>query len=185
MNKDLGFDHAILSEYSKHGIYGRVRTVQLLEAAIYNQLESPDKITEDLDHALNTNQLISTLQIVLVSQLMMFLEDVAVFCISFMNKDWKYYQLLDSKTTEGDLGNAIGGFFKRIESLTDEELRQIMSYIDPDKYDFENDIQKNYLTSVMEKNLKSTRKFFKKSPYLEIIIMEYLGDTNMLAFHSS
>lgn len=162
MSKDLGFDHAILSEYSKHGIYGRVRTVQLLESAIYNQLESPDKITEDLEHALNTNQLISTLQVVLVSQLMMFLEDVAVFCISFMNKDWKYYQLLDTKTAEGDLGNTIGRFFQRIESLTDEELRQIMSYIDPDKYDFENDIQKNHLISVMEKNFKNTRKFFKK-----------------------
>lgn len=162
MSKNLGIDHAILTEYSKHGIHSRVRAVQLLEASIYNQLESTPKITDDLEHGLNTNQLIATLQIILISQLMMFLEDVAIFCLSFLNNDWKYYRLLDNKTEEGDLGDAIGGFFKKIESLTDEELRLIMSYIDPEKYNFQNTKQKDNTISTMKKNFESIRIFFHK-----------------------
>lgn len=163
MSKDLGIDHAILSEYSKYGIYSRVRAIQLLESTICGQLESANKITEDLDHGLNTNQLIATLQIVLVSQLMMFLEDVAVFCLAFLNNDWKYYQLLDSETEEGDLGAAIGRFYKKeIESLTDEDLRRIMSYVDPERYAFKNKEQKDHVINIMNKNFESIRKFFKK-----------------------
>lgn len=162
MSKDLGFDHAILSQYSNYGILSRLRTVQLFENLIKNELESPNKITKDLESDLNTNKIIATLQIALVSHLMMFIEDLAIFCLSFLNKDWNYYQYLDKKTEGGDLGNLITQFFGKAELLSNDDLQKILSYIDPEKYSFQNEDHKKQVISVMERNFQSIRKFFTK-----------------------
>lgn len=171
MEKNIGFEHFLLSEYHKRGIFSRTKIIQLFRTTIQNQLKIVDKLTKEPEFGLSTNQLISTLQIGLVSQLMMFIEDVAVLCWSFLeNKN--YYQYLDKESQDEDLGNIIGMFFSKIDSLSDDDLKEILQYLDPQNYEFESDEEKSLLISAMEKNYSSTRKFLKK---LEVFRDNHIG----------
>jgi hypothetical protein len=72
----------------------------------------------------------SLIQIDIISKIQMYIEDLAILAESFLRRTDFYNLLSDSNV---DIGNLKACFVKKIESLTNEQISQIMTYTNPDK----------------------------------------------------
>jgi hypothetical protein len=70
----------------------------------------------------------NTIQIDIISKIMMYIEDLVVLAASLLEEKNFYEEFLSPSS--GDLGGAIKCFFKNIERLSDEEILKIRSSID-------------------------------------------------------
>jgi hypothetical protein len=70
----------------------------------------------------------NTIQIDIISKIMMYIEDLVVLAASLLEEKNFYDEFLSPSS--GDLGGAIKCFFKNIERLSDEEILKIRSWID-------------------------------------------------------
>jgi len=70
----------------------------------------------------------NTIQMDIISKIMMYIEDVVVLAASLLEEKNFYDEFL--RPSSGDLGGAIRCFFKNIERFSDEEISKIMSWID-------------------------------------------------------
>ena len=89
----------------------------------------------------------------------MLLEDVAVICQSFIERNNGYYQYLD-RYGENDLGNVVNDFYKKLTSMSNDDLRKILGYADPQKYDFDTEDDRTLITILMNRNFIIIKKFF-------------------------
>lgn len=152
---------AILREYHTHGLYSRVGVVNLFIDNMRRNLETQENPSNQ-EFGLNPNQMTATLQVGAVSHIMMLIEDIAIFCLSFLNEDIDFYQYLDRKGND-DLGRIIDTFYKKIDFLSDDEFRKILSYINSEEYTFKNKNDKEFIISLMSKNIHVVKRFLIKS----------------------
>ncbi len=71
------------------------------------------------------------LQIDIISKMMMYSEDIAVFSTAFQNNKL-FYEILDPKkdcSREDDLGYKIKSFYESVDALSHEQVYKIMNYL--------------------------------------------------------
>lgn len=104
----------------------------------------------------------SMVQISIISNLMMYVEDLSVMAESF-KQGKNFYNFLDKKTPtdEVDLGKIIENFLDNIGNLTNEDIHKIMSYADPTKIEV-NEECKLLLTKHIQVNTDETRRVLKE-----------------------
>lgn len=95
----------------------------------------------------------------IISQIVMYIEDFAVFAESFRSGK-NFYDLIGNVQEQNkiDLGVTIENFFKNLDNFSDKEICDIMSYVNPDEIDFGED------TTLIKKhialNIKELRRMF-------------------------
>jgi len=161
MSEGLNWEYEILKHYHRHGMFGRRGLVSVFLDEINKNTKKKNRLTQQQDFGLNDNEVVSVLQVGAVAHIMMFIEDLAVICKAIQSEKIDYYAYLDKKGEE-DLGKVIGEFYESIIKSSDEELRKILSYIEINKFDFENDTHKKLVDSIIKQNSEKTRNFFKK-----------------------
>lgn len=160
-NKE-NFHIYLLQNYHRKGLAGRLGLIHLLIEQITKIYGEKESSNTDKDFGLNKTEKLSLLQCAIIGYLMMTVEDIALLCISFLKNEPEYYQYLDRKEEE-DLGKIIGEFYSNFESLTDEDIRKILSIVHPDKYEFSSVEEKNAMISSLLKNIKLMRYFIGKT----------------------
>jgi len=71
------------------------------------------------------------IQIDIISKIMMFIEDLIVILESMVSFNGRYYDILDRKETDGsDLGDKITRFMNGIDKFSEEDFRNMLSYVD-------------------------------------------------------
>jgi len=153
---------SILQAYQKKGLPARLSLVLTFLGKMSANYSKSVKDHKQESFGTNTNEKMAILQLGAISQLMILLEDIALFCHVFLqDKPFDYYQFLDSKG-ENDLGKIVGGFYNNIEKLPTDDLRKIMSYGNLNDYDFLDDPEKKILASAITNNLFLMDAFLKK-----------------------
>ncbi len=104
----------------------------------------------------------SMVQISIISNLMMYIEDLAVIAESF-KQGKNFYNFLDKKTPtdEEDLGKIIENFLDNIGNLANEDIHKIMSYADPTTIEINGEC-KILLTKHIQVNTDETRRVLKE-----------------------
>ena len=158
-NNDLVF---VLQQYHNHGLASRIGVVNLFIDESLQLLDSndPDKMIHD-NFGLTKNQKLASLQLGIISNLMMLTEDIGLFCFSVLKNEPNYYRYLDSKGDD-ELGKFIRTFYSKIQTLTDDELRIILSYVNPNHHSFTNEHEKTVYIKFLIKSIDFARWFFSK-----------------------
>ena len=149
-----------LKEFREHGIPSRVVLVKFFLDQIFENLKTytfSEEKERPLD--LTNNQKLSLLQLGASSHLMILIEDMATMFTAFKQNDWDYYKYLDNK--EKDLGQVIGHFYNNIDSLKDEEIRNILGYANPSDLDI-TESDRDFLRSIIKRNIDTMRYFLHK-----------------------
>ena len=94
------------------------------------------------------------LQLDIIAKIMMSIEDMAILLTAIISSGGNYYELLDRK--EPDVGERITLFFDNIQNLKFEDLRRMLSYINPNELKLEES-----QTAVLEKLIQSNVEKFK------------------------
>lgn len=156
------FEMAILQAYQKKGLPARLSLVLFFLSKISTNYTNPAKDPKQETYGTNANEKMAILQLGAISQLMILLEDVALFCYVFLqDKPFDYYQFLDKKG-EDDLGAIIGNFYKNTENLTFNEIRKIMSYGKSNDFDFLNDDDRKILEIAIKNGVSWGHYFLNK-----------------------
>lgn len=153
-----------LQEYHRHGLPARMAVVKFFLEQLQENLDKyiPNKSDKELEFDLNNKQKLSLLQIGTISHLMLLIEDIATIFTAFKSGEWDYYKYLDKKE-EDDLGAIIGKFYSNIDDLKDDEIRFILGYIDPKNLQNSTESEKDFLRSIIKKNIHSMRYFLIKA----------------------
>ena len=160
-NKE-NFQIFLLQEYHRRGLAGRLGLAHLAIEQIMKIQKNPPPDPSDDKFGLNYKEKLCLLQFAAIAYLMMVIEDIALFCNSFLKNDPEYYQHLDRKE-EDDLGDLISMFYSKIDSLTNDEVRQILSIVHPNEFELKTDEDKNTLISALNKNINLMRVFLAKT----------------------
>jgi len=103
----------------------------------------------------------SVFQMDIISKIMMYIEDLIIISESF-RIETPYYKLLDiSDENEKDVGKIIKYFFKNVNSFSDEDFFKIMSYVDPEQLDLEEN-EKNLVKKNIELNILELKRIFNQ-----------------------
>ena len=162
MDNPLNFEYEVLKHYYHKGIFARTGIITHLIASLRENLQKENRTTQHQEIALNDNEIVSVLQISIISHIMMFLEDLAVICQSIKDGKIEYYDFLD-KSGDDDLGNFIGNFYDKIENVSDQDLAKILSFTDLDSFQFVNENEKKIVSEIMKRILEKTKIFFQKT----------------------
>lgn len=150
-----------LKEYREHGLPARISLVKFFLDQNFASLKTYDFSEEgEKKFDLTSRQKLSLLQIGAISHMMMLVEDMAAMFTAFKQNDWDYYKYLDSK--EEDLGKVVGKFYNNIDNLTYEEIKNIQGYINPGELSEFTESDRDFLRSIMQKNIETTRYFLQK-----------------------
>lgn len=161
MTQDENYKMFLLQDYREKRISGRAVLIKFFLKQIKENLEDRETfIPEKNDLDFNTK--IALLQISIISHLMMFLEDLAVFSISFLKGEQNYYQLLDGKD-EKDLGKIISEFYEKTDILTNDDVRKILGVTHPEKYQFNSPEEKNLYIYALDKMITVLKTFLVKA----------------------
>jgi len=164
---DLNDEHLalyFLQEYHRHGMPARVGIVKFFIEQIEQNLKTYNPNLPDPEEKFNLNnkQRLASLQIGTIAHLMLIIEDVAALFTAFKNNDPNYYKLLDRKG-EDDLGNIIGKFYLGVDKFEDEEIQEILGYVDPKNLKNSDESEKDFLRFIIKKNIQTMRYFLTKS----------------------
>lgn len=166
------FELGILQHYLKKGFTVRLGLVLILLNKIKENYSNPAKDPKQETFGTNTNEKMAGLQIGVISQLMILLEDIALFCHVFLqNKTFEYYEFLDKKGEE-DLGKIVGSFYQNTENLTFDEIRRIMSYGKSEDFDFLNDAEKDILELAIKNSVFWMKNFLNK---VSVFYISHIG----------
>lgn len=157
--KKVDFSIYVLKRYHDEGLQARVGLTNLFINQILNSLQNNQNDNEKI--GLNQKQNLAMLQIGAISHIMMLLEDIALLCYAFQKNELNYYQYLDKKGEE-DLGKIVGEFYSECEKFENINTRKILSYVNPDKYNFKNSEDKAVIISAMRKNITTMQVFLAK-----------------------
>jgi len=111
----------------------------------------------------------SLIQIDILSKIMMYIEDLAILAESFLLKK-DFYELIIDKNI--DIGKKTGEFIQGIDYLTDENISQIMNFINvqqiisDDRYGELLKQHLNYHVETARSKLKEIRKFSSSANHL-------------------
>lgn len=155
------FQIILLQNYHKKGLVGRLGLVHLILEQITEIYQSKESGDISKDFGLNRTEKLSLLQCASIGYLMMIVEDIALLCISFLNNNSEYYQYLDRKGEE-DLGKIISEFYSNFESLTNDDVRKILSIINPNEYVASIE-EKNTMITSLQKNITLMKYFIGKT----------------------
>lgn len=158
--KKVDFLIAVLKTYYDEGSLARISLTKLFIKQILNNLKNNQNDNEKI--GLNEKQNLAMLQIGAISHIMMLLEDIALLCSTFQKNELNYYQYLDRKGEE-DLGKIVGGFYSECVKFENINTRKILSYINPDEYNFKSSEDKTIITSAMRKNITTMNAFLAKA----------------------
>jgi len=162
MTKQLDFSLYVLQQYHQRGLAGRLGIVNMFIEELVKMTNSEKEESFDKKFGLSYEQKISMLQVGCISHLMMLVEDIAIFCISFMKKESDYYKYLDKEDDE-DLGLVIHQFYEKIDKLTNDEVRIILSFAHPDRHNFRDENDKQAYVSSLLKMINFSRYFLTKT----------------------
>ena len=98
----------------------------------------------------------SILQLEIISQIMMYVEDLIILSESFRKKI-SYYKLLDRIENEPDVGQRIKNFFTRLETFTNEDFYSILGYENPNNLDM-NDDERKLVEKIVRVNIMAYRE---------------------------
>ena len=153
----------LLQDYHRRRLHGRLGIIEFFLEQLENNLENGEreKIPED-KIGLDFNGKMAILQIGAISHIMMLIEDLAVFCISFIKNDPDYYRYLDSKGND-ELGKIIHDFFTNIDSLKVDDCRKILSLVNPEEHEFESEKEEMVFLSTLTKAILILKTFLVKT----------------------
>lgn len=161
MNNPLNFEYEVLKHYYHKGIFARSGIITHLIDRLRENLQKENRTTQHQEVGLNDNEIVSVLQISIISHIMMFLEDLAVICQSIKDGKIEYYDFLD-KSGDDDLGNFIKKFFNEIKNASDQDLSKILSFTDLDSFEFVNENEKKIVSEITKQMLEKIKIFFDK-----------------------
>lgn len=153
----------LLQDYHRRRLHGRLGIIEFFLEQLEKNLqnEKREKISENKS-GLDFNGKMAILQIGAISHIMMLIEDLAVFCISFIKNDPDYYRYLDSKGDD-ELGKIIYHFFTNIDSLKVEDCRKMLSLVNPDEHEFESEKEEKVFLSTLTKAILILKTFLVKT----------------------
>lgn len=97
----------------------------------------------------------SIFQLEIISQIMMYVEDLIILSESFRKKIL-YYKMLDGTENELDVGQQIKNFFTGLETFTNEDFYNILGYENPNNLDM-NDDERKLVEKVVRLNIMAYR----------------------------
>ena len=101
----------------------------------------------------------SMFQMEIISGIMMYIEDLIVLSESFRSET-SYYKLLDpSDENQNDVGKIIEGFFKDVNSFSEEEFSRIFGYMDPSQLNLK-ESERKLAEKIIQKNIAEMRRVF-------------------------
>ena len=98
----------------------------------------------------------SILQLEIISQIMMYVEDLIILSESFRKKI-PYYKLLDRTESGLDVGQRIKNFFTGLETFTNEDFYSILGYENPNNLDM-NDDKRKLVEKIVRLNIMAYRE---------------------------
>jgi len=157
----LGIQYEVLKRYHRKGIYARMALIQSFLNEIERIIKKSEKDIEIKRFKLNDDEVLSVLQIGIVSHIMMFIEDLGLLCKGNLSNDINFYKNLDANK-ENDLGMIIGNFFKSVNRVSDNELKKILGYTELENFAEFLEGNEKLTSNLIEKNLSLTREFFER-----------------------
>ena len=101
----------------------------------------------------------SIFQMEVISQMMMYVEDLIILSESFRSRT-AYYELLDQKgENKREVGEIVGCFLTNMNSFSNEVFSKILGYADPSSLDIEENKQK-LVERIIQTNILEYRKGF-------------------------
>jgi len=161
MAEPPNFEYIVLQHYLHKGIWARAGIIDLLirDLRQFSGKESRNNTNKEFD--LNDNEIISTLQIAIISNLMMLIEDLAIICKSILEGKIDYYKFLD-KSGDEELGKVIGNFYSEINTSSTEDLSKILSYADPKSFEFVLEEEQETVLKIKNQMIDKVRIFFNR-----------------------
>ena len=159
--RSFTLDVALLEIYMQNGLQSRSLFVRSMLDLINSPLAQSYLDLAKKNIGLTEEESRASLQIALVSGLMILTEDIFTICYSKL-KDESYYKFLDISDKEHDLGGILKDFRFSINDLTDKDLRKILDYVEPSDYDFDSQKELNIVECIMKKDTDLTKLFLQK-----------------------
>jgi len=151
---------SLLQNYFRRGYASRIKTLM----SLIEKIDEKNTQREDEFRAKNTGlsntEKQAALQIASISVLMIYTEDLIAICMARLENHFDYYKYLDSK--EEDLGKLLFEFVQKIPQFSESDLRKILGYMDPEKFEFDSDQQKSTMEKIISKNCSQTQEFLQR-----------------------
>lgn len=161
LDTDAEREYLLLRNYQENNLLARGVLLRISFVAL-DQIDSDSWIIKFTDP--EKARIRPMIQIDIISKVMMYIEDLAIFAESF-RQGKNFYDFLDKRTPEDkELGKVIEEFFNNLESYEEKDFYRIMSYIDPIEIKIDGDCMK-----LLHKHLKANIDELKR-------IMKQIGD---------
>lgn len=161
MSDELNFEYTVLKHYLHKGTFARAGIIQQLIDNLRTIETKENYISKPQLMGLNDDEVVSLLQIAIISHVMMFIEDLAVISKSISEGKIDYYVYLD-KSGDDDLGRVIGKFYDEIHSAPNETFQKLLSYTDLKNFEFATESEKEIIQKIMDKMIERVKEFFIK-----------------------
>jgi hypothetical protein len=143
-------EYMLLRNYQENGLIGRGFLLRLPFVAL-KQIEE-DKWEFKIEQN-EKPKFISFIQNGIISKIMMYIEDLAILAESFMSQQ-NFYDIVYRSE---DLGDIIGSFFRKVNTILDDEIYRIMNCATPSQIKLDYDLKK-ILTKHLNSNVKEIRR---------------------------
>ena len=161
MNKTSDFEYFVLNHYLKKGTFVRNGIIQQLIDDLRKMELKENYCSIPQEYGLNHDEVISSLQIAIISHIMMFIEDLAVISKAISEGKIDYYDYLD-KSGDDDLGIVIRKFYENICAVSDETFEKLLSFTDLSNFEFGTTEEKEIIGKIMKKMIERVKIFFNK-----------------------
>lgn len=152
----------LLDNYAKEGLYARGWLLTILKKAL--EEVNSDRFTFNGNivpfRGSELAKARSIIQVDIISKIMMYIEDSAILLLGNKTVGQNFYDLLDRK--DPDLGQRITDFLNHIDSITDEEYRSMLSYVDPEKLNLPAD-QKALIKKLIDQNIAEIKDHLRQN----------------------
>lgn len=155
-------EYFLLRNYLEYGLIARGNLLNLTDTALdlFNNnsllLKVRGKITRMQFNKSDQDKLRSTLQLDIITKIMMYVEDFIILAESFRQKR-NFYDIITSDDPKDDIGNLLKTFFDSIENLSEAELKKMLSYGDETLLDLSEN-EKTVLNKILQGNMREFRR---------------------------
>lgn len=162
LNSKITQEYFLLRNYKEYAFTARSMLLRMDFEAIERIDKSDWIVPFDKPDSEEAKKMIkSTIQLEIISKIMLFIEDLAIISES-LRRGISYYDLLpQSSEPREDIGKIIDQFFTKIDSISNEEIRKILSYSNPEAYALDYD-SITLLKRAAEEDVKEFRRVLKQ-----------------------
>ncbi|QLH10270.1 hypothetical protein [Nitrosarchaeum sp. AC2] len=165
MNRQEQEEYFLLKNYTRENVFARGTLTNFISTYIdmVNNdsvfLKIKGKIEKHHFQGKDKQKILCLLHIDLVSKLLLFIEDYAIFAESFRQKR-SFYSIVSSNNKEDDVGLLIKKFLENAPNFSFEEIQQILSYASSDVLEL-SEKEKEVVDKIQHGNIEDMRRVFK------------------------